>query len=101
MGRRGSPLARTETVPSPKPRRRSDVRVRSIDGETVVLDRARELIHQLNPSASLIWMLCDGDHTVGQMVRELSGAFEVTVAVAEQDVAAVLDRFGRLGLLEP
>ena len=43
-----------------RPRRRVNLSVRTIDGETVVLDRDGGFVHQLNDSATYVWKHCDG-----------------------------------------
>jgi hypothetical protein len=83
------------------PKRRSDVRVRVIDGETVVLDRKRAKVHQLNRTASYIWSRCDGKATVQEIVRQLAESFDVDLKTAMRDVMAAVWQLRKLNLLEP
>ena len=83
------------------PRRRSDVRVRVIEGETVVLDRQGGLIHQLNRTASYIWERCDGQFTLADIAHQLAEGFEVETTTAVADVAAIVEQLRQLNLLEP
>jgi hypothetical protein len=80
--------------------RRRNVNVRVLDGETVVLDRRRRRIHQLNVTASHVWARCDGRHSVREIAEDLAGAFEVDRPIAERDTAALLEQLARAGLLE-
>jgi Coenzyme PQQ synthesis protein D (PqqD) len=82
------------------PRRRADVRVRVIEGEIIVLDRQGGVIHQLNPTASWIWEHCDGTATLAEIAQQLATIYEVDPQRAAHDVAAIIDQFERLGLLE-
>ncbi|HZO41331.1 MAG TPA: PqqD family protein [Methylomirabilota bacterium] len=81
------------------PKQRSDIRIRIIEEETVVLDSAAEQIHQLNPTASLIWNGCDGQRTATQIAAELTRCFDVDYETAQQAVDATLRRLDELGLL--
>lgn len=83
------------------PRRRSDVRMRVIEGETVVLDRHGGLIHQFNQTASYIWERCDGKSTAAAIAQQLAEAFDVHPATAADDVAAIMRQLQELNLLEP
>ena len=83
------------------PKQRSDVRVRVVDGETIVFDRRRGLIHQLNPTARYIWECCDGHVTVTDIAQQLAEAFEVDLQTAADDVAALVAQLHALELLEP
>ncbi|HEX9821819.1 MAG TPA: PqqD family protein [Methylomirabilota bacterium] len=86
--------------PSACPRRRSDVRARAVEGEMVVLDRQRQLVHQLNQTASYVWERCDGEHTVPTIARDLAGVFEVDLQSAETDVANAVRQLEAAGLVE-
>src|SRR3990170_4831482 len=81
------------------PMRRSDLSVRIMEGETVVLDRHRRLIHQLNKTASYIWERCDGKSTVAEIANELAEAFRIDVDGAERDTARVMRELESLGLI--
>ncbi len=58
-------------------------------------------IHALNPTARLIWDLCDGAHTVAEIETALRAAFEVPVDHDLQtDIQRTLEVFQRKGLLQ-
>jgi len=82
------------------PQRRADVRVRVVDGETVVFDRRRGLIHHLNPTAHYIWERCDGSATVAAIAQQLAATFGVEAQTAAADVAACVAHLATLELLE-
>ena len=71
-----------------------------LEGETVVLDRREELIHQLNMTASYIWERCDGLHTPDEISNELCEAFDVDVSTARQDVLAAMETLRQAKLLD-
>ena len=81
------------------PKQRSGITIRIIDEETVVLDSEAEQIHQLNPTASLIWNRCDGQRTAIEIAAELTRCFDVDYATAHEAVDATLRRLDELGLL--
>lgn len=82
------------------PKRRADVRTRTVEGETIVLDRQNGQIHQLNPTASYLWEQCDGTLTVEAMALRLVDNFAVETHTALHDVATVVAQFHTLHLLE-
>jgi hypothetical protein len=82
------------------PRRRADVNVRVIEGDTLVLDRRLRQIHQLNATASFVWDRCDGQHAVTEIAAALAGDFEVDPEIAERDAAATVRQFAQAGLLQ-
>ncbi len=83
------------------PKRRSDVNVRVMEGETVVLDRQGELIHHLNQTASYIWDRCDGMSPLAEIANQLAEAFDVDPKIAAKDVAVIVLQLRGLNLLEP
>ena len=83
------------------PKQRAGLVVRDSEDEVVVLDKQRDLVHQLNPTAAFIWLRCDGDHSVGQIAEELAEAFEVDPDTARQDIESTVGQLADLGLVEP
>ena len=81
-------------------KRRSDLSVRAVDQETVILDRARGLIHQLNSTASYVWDQCDGCSTTDGIVERFAQTFEIDPVSAERDVIKLLSEIRALNLLE-
>jgi Coenzyme PQQ synthesis protein D (PqqD) len=83
-----------------QPKRRSDISVRPVGGELVVLDRTVNRIHQLNPTATFIWDQCDGQRTVQEIAEQLAGSFEVELDTAREAVTGLIHRLRDLALLE-
>jgi len=84
-----------------RPKRRSDVRIGVVDGETVVLDRREEVVHQFNKTASYIWQRCNGLCTPEDITDGLCQVFEVDFRTAHRDVLVTVDKFQQAKLLEP
>lgn len=82
------------------PIRRSDLTVREVDHETLVLDRYLGKIHQLNATAGYILSCCDGSTSIGEIVRRVASDFGASNETATRDVAAVIKQFRELGLLQ-
>jgi hypothetical protein len=82
------------------PKRRSDLNYRTIDGETLILDRKEGRLHQLNPTASLIWDCCDGKSNIAEIIDRLVTAYEVDSSTARKDVEEALLNLRSSNLLE-
>jgi hypothetical protein len=91
---------RGDTPASAYPRRRSRVRARAIEEETVILDCQRNLVHQLNETASYVWDRCDGEHSVAAIASDLVQAFDVALDTATKDVAHVVRQLDEVGLVD-
>jgi len=57
-----------------------------IEGEILLYSPSSTRSVYLNTTASLIWRLCDGKQTVGQIVRQLRDAFPDAESAIEEDV---------------
>jgi hypothetical protein len=83
-----------------RPLKRGDIVCRDMGMETLLYDAQAEAIHVLNPTALLIWNLCDGNHSLQDMKGELMTAFSL---VPEHDVLAdiqqTVDTFTKNDLL--
>ncbi len=85
-------------TPASRPRRLgSDVDAVVIDG-TTVLFAAGEL-HELNPSATAIWLACDGSRSVAAIAGDLAARFDVDAGAMAAEVAGAVDVLSARGLL--
>lgn len=71
-----------------------------IDGEVSLYNPANESVTILNGTASDVWVLCDGKHTVEQIKRLLAASYETTPEAVSEDVDRTIDEFHSAGLLQ-
>jgi len=57
-----------------------------IEGRAVIVVPARREAHQLDEVATFLWTCLERERTVGDLVAEVCGAFEVQAEAAERDV---------------
>lgn len=82
------------------PRRRPGPGVVPFGDQTVVYDPVVGAIHWLSPSAGLLFQLCDGSGSVGELIDDLADAYGVERDVVAADVLATVAGFGTTSLLE-
>ena len=82
-----------------KHKRRSDLLTRIVDGEVIILDRAKGLVHQLNATASHVWNAFDEKRSAADIAAELSRRFSDTPETVLNDVHRTIAEFERLELL--
>ena len=92
-------------MPSDKPKQRPGLVVERAGHEIMVYSGggsvAEGAVHSLNPTAALIWDLCDGAHSLTEIEQAVRQAFAVPAARdLAADVRQTLDRFRALHLLE-
>ncbi len=70
-------------------------------GDGIVLyDPESRLVHHLNPSASLLWNLSDGDTSVEQLARETSEELHLELSEVREQFVGLVAEMGALGLLD-
>lgn len=89
------------SVAAVKPKVREDLTVVELDGEAVIYDEETADLHHLNPTATIVFGLCDGTATMAEMAADLSAVFAVPVHEIEPEVRALIRRFRKVELLEP
>lgn len=83
-----------------KPQRRADVLSEGDDAELMLYHPGLDELHVLNPTARLVWELCDGDHSPEEMVQQLRSTFQVSPdADLINDIERVLGDFRTKNLL--
>lgn len=74
--------------------------VREVDGEILVLDTGSNRIHQLNPTASFIWRMCEQGAAPEAIASALAAEFAVDERTALEDVVKTLADLRSLNLLQ-
>ncbi len=85
---------------SNKPRRKPDYRIEMIDDELLLFHPAQTKILYCNETASLIWQLCDGQHTPQEITALLAAAFPEAADAMADDVTATLRQFSQHDAIE-
>ncbi|MFC1849773.1 PqqD family peptide modification chaperone [candidate division CSSED10-310 bacterium] len=57
------------------------------------------VIARINETGAIIWRLCEGDHSVGDLINIFSSVFSVSPEVVKQDVYPLLSDFIERGLV--
>lgn len=83
-----------------KPKVRGDLTVVELDGEAVIYMEESGDLHHLNPTATIVFGLCDGTTTMREIAKEISDAFGVPVDEVEVQVRDLIRRFRKVKLLE-
>ena len=83
------------------PLHRTDLLTNETEGELVLFDAADEVVHILNPTARLVWDLCDAQHTPDDMAQVLRAHFAIPldrdVLADVEETLAVFSAKGMLG----
>ena len=70
-----------------------------VDDEVVVYNRETDSYYTLNATATAVWDLSTGDHTLDEIVALLADEFATEVDTIRQDVADIVTEFTEAGLL--
>jgi hypothetical protein len=76
-----------------KPFRVPEYRLEQVDNEMLLFNPAKTNILYCNETASLVWQLCDGQRSIGQIVTLLVDAYPEAAESIKRDVQAVLKDF--------
>ncbi len=83
-----------------KPRQVAAYRLEVIGDEVLLFHPTTTQIIYCNPSASLIWQLCDGQRTVDEIVALLAAAYPEAAESMAADVDAALQQLHEHGAVE-
>ena len=75
------------------PQQKTDYHLEQLDGELLLYHPNQTVIMYCNPTASLIWQLCTGQHTVQDISTLLSTAYEQPENSVALQVEATLQQF--------
>lgn len=83
-----------------KPCRKPGYCLETIDNELLLFHPAQSQIMYCNETASVIWQLCDGQHTTQDIVALLAAAYPEAAEVMPGDVETTLQQFSQHGAIE-
>lgn len=77
-----------------------DVEWVEVDGEIVAWSQEKESLHLLDPIASLVFQLCDGEATLATTSDDLAEAFGRDAASVADDVLAFAASLEEMSIVE-
>jgi coenzyme PQQ biosynthesis protein PqqD len=75
------------------PKRTSQVIAQKASNDWLLLNMEDGNYFSLNEIGGRIWELCDGDHTVSQLVAALAAEYDAPAEVLEKDIVELLEGF--------
>jgi hypothetical protein len=79
---------------------RRHVAWRVLDTEAIVVDPKAGVLYPLNGVATRIWQLCDGEHSVQDIVERLAAEFEAPRSTIAADALQFLEALGAANLIQ-
>lgn len=83
-----------------RPKKKDTILLKPLDDGAVLYEPEIELVHTLNPSAAFIWVHCDGDHSVNDIIELIKTQFEDFEQDPENAVIDIINKFKSLDLLQ-
>ena len=73
--------------------------VETLDDEILLFHPSSRMIFRSNSTGALIWQLCDGKRTVGEIIKVLSASYPEASQQIEKDVPQTLQAFAKHGAI--
>jgi PqqD family protein of HPr-rel-A system len=93
----GAPMT---VPPTYQPAKSADVLELDMGDGLILYNHDSSLVHHLNPSAALVWQLCDGEATVGRLATEIAEEYGLRSNEVVEQVSAVIAEFDALDLVQ-
>jgi PqqD family protein of HPr-rel-A system len=84
-----------------RPQVRPDLTIVELDGEAVVYDEETTDLHHLNPTATVVLGLCDGESTLKEISTDISQAYGAPIDEVEPQVRSLIRSFRKVKILVP
>ncbi len=82
------------------PRKCGDVLELDMGDGLILYNHDADLVHHMNPTAGIIWQLCDGEASVGQLAFEIADEYGLEHDQVQDQVAGLIGELDALGLVE-
>ncbi len=79
---------------------RSDITVKKIGKDTIIMTEDSEEIHTLNETGTFIWFAVDGKRTLGKLAEMLCDEFDVTRDKAYEELLSFINGLETKGLIK-
>lgn len=83
-----------------RPRKDADVLELDMGDGLILYNHDGDLVHHLNPSAGIVWALCDGSVSVSELGADIADTYGLDPGVVSAEVASVIAEFQALGLVD-
>jgi PqqD family protein of HPr-rel-A system len=88
------------TVPSDyRPGKAAEVLELDMGDGVILYNHDSSLVHHLNPSAALLWRLCDGEASVRELASEIAEEYGLEPAGVLNEISGVIAEFDALNLV--
>ena len=84
---------------SERPRRADEIEINPVEDGLVVYDPRRDRVHHLNPTASVVLELCNGEIDIDEIVSLVQAAYDLDEP-PEREVGDCLRQLRDEGLVE-
>lgn len=82
------------------PRKCGDVLELDMGDGLILYNHDADLVHHMNPTAGIVWHLCDGEASVGQLAFEIADEYSLDQDQVRDQVAGLIGELDALGLVE-
>jgi PqqD family protein of HPr-rel-A system len=97
----GEPSPEPMTVPPGyTPGKAADVLELDMGDGVILYNHDSSLVHHLNPSAALLWKLCDGEATVKELAGEIAEEYGLVPDAVMDEISGVIAEFDALDLVQ-
>jgi PqqD family protein of HPr-rel-A system len=83
-----------------QPEKAADVLELDMEDGFILFNHDSSLVHHLNPSAAIIWQLCDGSATIAELAADVSAEFHVDEGETVKQLVSVIAELDALGLVK-
>ncbi|MEM0173096.1 MAG: PqqD family protein [Sulfolobaceae archaeon] len=88
-----------EDIKSKLPKKIGEVIAKSEDNENFIIKVSDDKIYEVVPVAYYIWEMCDGSHTVEQIVDEISREAGIPAEQLRETVALIISELEKASLI--
>lgn len=82
-----------------RPKKRDNLLYRELDGEGIIYDQEKSMVHTLNPTATLIWNCCNGKQSVNDIAKKFLKKYDTSLDNALKDIEKMVKNLKNLKLL--